>query len=170
MSREALEGRFRPVASAGFRRACGRFPTGVAIASVLDAKGTPHGLTVSSFTSVSLDPPLVLICLGHQVSAIDAFRASEYFGINVLAEDQRDLAERFTRKGQDRFDGLKWRRGTTGVPILPGVLAAIECAVRQRIAAGDHDIFVGEMVGARVARGAPLIHFASHYRSLDLSC
>jgi len=76
------------------------------------------------------------------VSAIDAFRASPHFGINVLAEDQRDLAERFTQKGQDRFDGLKWRSGKTGVPLLPGVLAAIECAVQQRFTAGDHDIFV----------------------------
>ena len=157
------------VTSAEFRRACGRFSTGVAIASVLDAQGTPHGLTVSSFTSASLEPPLVLICLGHRVSVIDAFRASAHFGINVLAEGQRDLAERFSRKGQDRFDGLNWRRGKTGVPILAGVLAAIECAVRQRFTAGDHDVFVGEMVAARETGGAPLIHFASHYRRLDAS-
>ena len=157
------------VTSAEFRRACGRFATGVAIATVLDGRGTPHGLTVSSFTSASLDPPMILICLGHRVSAIDAFRASPHFGINVLAGDQRDLAERFARKTQDRFDGLNWRRGKTGVPLLPGVLAAIECAVRQRIAAGDHDVFVGEMVGASVAAGAPLVHFASHYRCLDVS-
>ena len=157
------------VTSAEFRRACGRFATGVAIASVLDAPGTPHGLTVSSFTSASLDPPLILICLGHRVSAIDAFRAAAHFGINVLAEDQRDLAERFARPGQDRFDGLKWRRGQTGVPMLAGVLAAIECALRQRFTVGDHDVFVGEMVGARVAAGAPLIHFASHYRRMDVS-
>jgi flavin reductase (DIM6/NTAB) family NADH-FMN oxidoreductase RutF len=157
------------VTSAEFRRACGRFATGITIASVLDAHGTPRGLTVSSFTSVSLDPPLILICLGHRVSAIDAFRASAHFGINVLAEDQRDLAERFTRQGQDRFDGLEWRPGSTGVPMFAGVLAAIECAVRQRFTAGDHDVFVGEMVGVCVAAGRPLIHFASHYRGLDVS-
>jgi flavin reductase (DIM6/NTAB) family NADH-FMN oxidoreductase RutF len=157
------------VTSAEFKRACGRFVTGVTIASVLDAQGRPHGLTVSSFTSASLDPPLILICLGHRVSAIEAFRAAAHFGINVLAEDQRDLAERFTRKGQDRFDGLKWQPGKTGVPILAGVLAAIECAVRQRFTAGDHDVLVGEMVGACVAAGGPLIHFASHYRRLDVS-
>jgi flavin reductase (DIM6/NTAB) family NADH-FMN oxidoreductase RutF len=167
MSSEVSWGRGGRVASAQFRRACGRFSSGVTIATVVDAEGTPHGLTVSSFTSVSLEPPLVLICLGHRGSAIEAFRASAHFGINVLAEGQRDLAERFTKKGQDRFDGLKWRRGKTGVPLLPGVLAAMECAVRQRIAAGDHDIFVGQMVRARVSHGAPLIHFASHYRRLD---
>jgi flavin reductase (DIM6/NTAB) family NADH-FMN oxidoreductase RutF len=168
MSSEELWERGVGVANEEFRRACGRFATGVTIASVVDAQGTPHGLTVSSFTSVSLDPPLILICLGHRVSVMDAFRASAHFGINVLAENQRDLAERFARQGQDRFDGLKWRRGKTGVPLLPGVLAAIECAVRQRFTAGDHDILVGEMVRARVADGAPLIHFASHYRRLAL--
>jgi flavin reductase (DIM6/NTAB) family NADH-FMN oxidoreductase RutF len=169
MSSEALwEGGGR-VTSAEFRRACGRFSTGVTIASVWDAEGAPHGLTVSSFTSVSLDPPLILICLGHGVSAIDAFRASAHFGINVLAENQRDLAERFTQKGQDRFEGLKWRRGKTGVPLLAGVLAAMECAVRQRVTAGDHDIFVGEMMGACVAPGVPLIHFAGAYERLDRS-
>jgi flavin reductase (DIM6/NTAB) family NADH-FMN oxidoreductase RutF len=157
------------VTRAEFRRACGRFPTGIAIASVLDHQGTPHGLTVSSFTSVSLDPPLILICLGHRVSAIDVFRASAHFGINVLAEGQRDLAERFAQKEQPRFDGLKWRRGKTGVPLLPGVLAALECAVRQRLTAGDHDIFVGEVVRARVAGGDPLIHFVGAYRRLDVS-
>jgi flavin reductase (DIM6/NTAB) family NADH-FMN oxidoreductase RutF len=155
-----------PVTSEEFRRASGRFATGVTIASVLDPQGVPHGLTVSSFTSVSLDPPLILICLGHEVTIIDVFRASHYFGINVLAGNQRELSERFARKNEDRFNGLEWQRGETGVPLLSGVLAAIECSVDQRITAGDHDIFVGEMVNARVAEGEPLIHFASRYRAL----
>lgn len=156
-----------PVTSEEFRRACGRFATGVTIASVLDEEGTPHGLTVSSFVSVSLDPPLVLICLGHAVSVIDIFRASPYFGINVLAANQRELSERFARKGYDRFDRVAWERGETGVPLLPGVLAAIECSVEQRVTAGDHDIFVARMVAARVSDGEPLIHFASRYRRLE---
>jgi flavin reductase (DIM6/NTAB) family NADH-FMN oxidoreductase RutF len=155
-----------PVSSEEFRHACGRFATGITIASVLDAGGAPHGLTVSSFASVSLDPPLILICLGHDVSVIDHFRASNNFGINVLTESQRDLSDRFARKGQDRFDGLEWQAGETGVPLLTGVLAALECRTSQRYAAGDHDIFVGEMLAARVADGKPLIHFASRYRGL----
>ncbi len=166
MSSEGSGGRIAPVTSEEFRHACGRFATGVTIASVLDAEGMPHGLTVSSFTSVSLDPPLISICLGHAVTVIDIFRASPYFGINVLALNQRELSERFARKGQDRFNGLKWERGKTGVPLIPGVLAAIECSVVQRITAGDHDIFVAEMVAARVNEGEPLIHFASRYRRL----
>jgi flavin reductase (DIM6/NTAB) family NADH-FMN oxidoreductase RutF len=156
-----------PVSSDDFRRACGRFATGVTIASVLDASGTPHGLTVSSFTSVSLSPPLVLICLGHEVSAIGHFRQASYFGINVLREDQQDLSRTFARKGFDRFDGLDWQPGETGVPLIPLALANIECQVFARHTAGDHDILIGEMVAARTAPGEPLIYFASHYRKLE---
>lgn len=156
------------VTSEEFRRACGRFANGVTIATVLDAAGSPHGLTVSSFTSVSLDPPLILICIGHAVTAIDTFRATRNFGINILAEDQQTLSERFARKGEDRFDGLPWYPGSTGVPLISGVLAAIECTVEQRIPAGDHDIFVARMVDAQVAEGEPLIHFRGCYRRLAL--
>jgi len=155
------------VTSEEFRRACGRFATGVTIATVLDAAGAPHGLTVSSFTSVSLEPPLILICLGADVTNIQLFRKATHFGINVLDETQEAISERFASKGQDRFDGLAWRPGATGVPLLPGSLAAIECAVHRRIPMGDHDIFVGEMVHARVRQGEPLIYFASAYRKLE---
>ena len=167
MSSEGIPGSAAPVTSEEFRRACGRFASGVTIASVLDPQGTPHGLTVSSFTAVSLKPPLILICLGLEVTVIDAFRAARYFGISVLSEDQRELSERFARKGHDRFNGLEWRQGATGVPLLPGVLASIECAVHQRITSGDHEIFIGEMVNAHVVEGEPLIHFASRYRALE---
>src|SRR5216684_5402383 len=128
MSSERFPHPGAPVTSEEFRRACGRFATGVTIASVLDSKGAPHGLTVSSFTSVSLDPPLILICLGHAVAAIEHFRAATHFGINILAENQRALSDRFARKGRDRFDGVAWYPGATGIPLIPGVLAAIECA------------------------------------------
>ena len=149
-----------------FRRACGRFATGITIATVLDAQGLPHGLTVNSFTSVSLDPPLISICLGHAVTMIDAFRESKYFGINILAESQQPLSDRFARKGCDRFEGIEWYRGETGAPLLPGVLAALECEQRQRFTAGDHDIFIGEMLKAEIGDGEPLIYFASRYRGL----
>ncbi len=166
MSSEGPSRRMTPVTADEFRRACGRFATGVTIASVLDSRGTPHGLTVSSFTSVSLHPPLVLICLGHAVTIIDHFRHSRFFGINVLAETQRELSDRFARKGLDRFNELDWLRGETGVPLLPGVLANIECEIRDRFTSGDHDIFVGEMVNAVVFEGEPLIYFGSRYRLL----
>jgi flavin reductase (DIM6/NTAB) family NADH-FMN oxidoreductase RutF len=150
-----------------FRRACSRFATGVCVATVLDPLGAPHGLTVSSFTSVSLEPPLVLICLGHAVTVIDHFRSAKYFGINILREEQRELSERFARKGMDRFNGLRWDAGARGVPLLPGALAAMECEVVQRVASGDHDIFVGRMVGMAAGEGDPLIHFCGRYRGLS---
>jgi flavin reductase (DIM6/NTAB) family NADH-FMN oxidoreductase RutF len=155
------------VSSEDFRRACGRFATGVTIATVLDIRGTPHGLTVSSFTSVSLNPPLILICLGHQVTALDAFRSAQYFGISILAESQREVSERFARKGADRFDSLLWQPGHTGVPLIPGALASIECGVHQRFISGDHDILVGEMVHSHVTESDPLIYFSSRYRGLS---
>ena len=156
----------RQVTADEFRRGCGRFATGVTVATVLDSQSVPHGLTVSSFTSVSLHPPLILICIGHGVTCIDAFRAATHFGINVLSAEQRAISERFARKGHDRFDGMRWERGETGVPLLSGVLAKIECAVYERIVAGDHDIFVGRMIRAEVADGEPLLYFASHYREI----
>jgi flavin reductase (DIM6/NTAB) family NADH-FMN oxidoreductase RutF len=167
MSSEVIPGRPAPVASEEFRRACGRFASGVTIATVVDDRGAPHGLTVSSFTAVSLSPPLVSICLGHAVSLIGHFRAANVFGINILEESQRALGERFARKGHDRFQGVAWSAGETGAPLLDGALAAIECQVEQRIPAGDHDIFVGRMVASRVAEGMPLLYFASGYRKLE---
>ena len=168
MSSEGFTGRPAAVESAEFRAACAVFATGVTIATVLDAERQPHGLTVSSFVSVSLEPPLISICLGHAVSLIDTFRAASFFGINILAEEQQALSERFSRKGLDRFEGIGWTLGAHEVPLLDGVLAAIECQVDQRIPVGDHDIFVGRMVDTRVCEGAPLIHFSRAYRRLQL--
>jgi 4-hydroxyphenylacetate 3-hydroxylase, reductase component len=155
------------VTGAEFRRACGRFANGVTIATVVDSAGGPHGLTVSSFTSVSLEPPLVLICVGHEATNFALFCNATHFGINILKEDQQPLSDRFARKGYDRFDGLVWHPGQTGVPLLPGCLAQIECAVHQRVEAGDHDIFLGEMVRAQVSEGEPLIHYFGCYRKLE---
>jgi flavin reductase (DIM6/NTAB) family NADH-FMN oxidoreductase RutF len=168
MSSEGFPGRRAAVGSEEFRHACGRFATGITVATVMDSDGVPHGLTVSSFTSVSLDPPLVSICLGHEVSSIDLFRAANYFGINILTEAQRSLSDHFARKGHDRFQGVAWTAGETGVPLIYDVLAAIECQVEQRIPVGDHDVFVGRMVATRVTEAAPLLHFAGGYRKMHL--
>jgi flavin reductase (DIM6/NTAB) family NADH-FMN oxidoreductase RutF len=154
------------VDSTEFKRACGHFATGVAIASVRDASGTPHGLTVNSFTSVSLLPPLILISVGHEASVIGYFRKATHFGISVLAEDQRTLSDHFARKGHDRFDGVAWHEGALGVPLLDGALASMECSVFRQVPAGDHDLFLGEMRHARVRSGRPLIYYASRYRAL----
>jgi flavin reductase (DIM6/NTAB) family NADH-FMN oxidoreductase RutF len=168
MSSEVSTGRPAAVTSEEFRSACGRFASGVTIATVVDSSGAPHGLTVSSFTSVSLVPPLISICLGHAVKLLGIFREANFFGINILADDQQHLSEQFARRGEDRFQGVSWSPGENGVPLIDGVLAAIECRVEQRVPVGDHDIFVGRMVATRVRDGAPLVHYCGQYRKLGL--
>lgn len=167
MSSDASRARVAPIASEEFRQACGRFATGVTVATVLDARGRPHGMTLNAFTSVSLAPPLVLVSLGRNVSVMDVFRSAEFFGINMLAASQRDLAERFARKGLDRFASVAWHRGKTGAPLLAGVLATLECALRQRIPGGDHEILLGEVLYTHIADGSPLVFYASAYRKLE---
>jgi flavin reductase (DIM6/NTAB) family NADH-FMN oxidoreductase RutF len=149
-----------------FRQAAGRFATGITVATVVDASGAPHGLTANSFTSVSLNPPLVLVCIGHTTATVECFRTAKHFGINILAEDQRALSDHFARKGHNRFEGLEWHPGKTGVPLLPGVLAVMECKVHRKVAMGDHDIFVGEVVRVEITEKAPLLYFSSGYHHL----
>jgi flavin reductase (DIM6/NTAB) family NADH-FMN oxidoreductase RutF len=166
MSSEGVERRVAAVSSDAFRHACGRFATGVAIAAVRDESGVPHGLTVSSFTSVSLEPPLVLICLGHAVTNIEEFRHSRYFGLSFLREEQRAISDHFARKGHDKFDGVDWYYGRSGVPLIANALGNMECVTYQRFTSGDHDIFVGEVAHVEVANGSPLVYYASSYRKL----
>jgi flavin reductase (DIM6/NTAB) family NADH-FMN oxidoreductase RutF len=167
MSSEPSRSPLPPVTSDEFRHACGRFTTGVAIASVSDAQGAAHGLTVSSFTSVSLHPPLILICLSHAVTMIEAFRHASFFGINILREEDSGLSQRFAARGHDRFNAVPWHTGETGVPLLNCALASLECEVHQRIASGDHDIVVGRVVRTHVEDGQPLVHFSGRYRTLS---
>jgi flavin reductase (DIM6/NTAB) family NADH-FMN oxidoreductase RutF len=149
-----------------FRLACGRYSTGIAVATVIDKQGEPHGITVNSFTSVSLAPPLVLICLDHKARILEHFRAGVHFGINVLNEFQREISDYFASSKRDRFNGIDWRPGGTGVPLLPRGLAFLECKLRHRVPAGDHDIVIGEVISAQVEEGRPLIYYASGYRKL----
>lgn len=149
-----------------FRRTCARFATGIAVATVSGPDGEPYGLTVNSFTSVSCCPPLVLVCVDYRCSILPHFRANSYYGINVLQDNQRDLSVRFSQKQLDRFDGLDWHRGETGVPLLKGCLASFECCVNQTVEAGDHAIFLAEVVSAEYDEGRPLIYFGSGYRKL----
>jgi flavin reductase (DIM6/NTAB) family NADH-FMN oxidoreductase RutF len=150
-----------------FRQAAGRFATGITVATAVDGNGQPHGLTVNSFTSVSLEPPLVLICLGHHTAAVQCFRSTKHFGINILADDQRWLSEHFARKGYDRFETIEWHRGETGVPLLPGVVAVMECDTYRCVEMGDHDIFVGRVARVEICDRAPLLYFASGYRRVE---
>ena len=152
-----------------FLRACAQFSTGVAVATVLDGAGSPHGMTVNSFTSVSLEPPLVLICIDHKARILDQFLASELFAINILRENQQNLSEHFARPGEDRFGAVEWYPGETRMPLIPSALATLECTVFQRTPAGDHTILIGEVVSAVRHDGRPLVFFSSSYRLLEQS-
>jgi flavin reductase (DIM6/NTAB) family NADH-FMN oxidoreductase RutF len=154
---------------AAFCRTCARFPTGVTIVTVLDSEGGPHGMTASSFTSVSLDPPLVLVCVDHRATVLAHLRRSEHVGINVLTEQQQELSVRFARRGQDRFDGVDWQSGHGGVPLIPGALAWLECSVQRLLDAGDHAILIGEVLRATYGEGRPLVYFASSYHKLHIA-
>ena len=149
-----------------FCRACAKFPTGVTIVTVLDADGSPHGMTASSFTSVSLEPPLVLVCVDHRASVLAHLRRAQHIGINILSENQQELSTHFARPGHDRFDGVEWLAGTGGVPLIPGALAHFECSIHRMIDAGDHTILIAEVLDAEHTNGRPLVYFASGYHKL----
>src|SRR6266487_1964128 len=149
-----------------YRKVCSQFASGVAVATVLAADGVPHGLTISSFTAVSIRPPLILICIDFACQALEHFRRAAYFAVNVLADSQRELAVTFAAKPEARFEGVVWEPGETGAPLLEGALATIECRVERVMEAGDHAVVFGEVVGAEVHEGQPLLYFNRGYRVL----
>jgi len=149
-----------------FRRACSRFATGITVATLIGTDDLPHGMTVNSFTSVSAVPPLVLVCVDYSSNLLAHFRAARHFGVSILNEDQRDLSNRFATKGQDRFGGVPWDAGQTGVPLIPGALARMECAIRNVVEAGDHAIFIAEVLRTDIGEGRPLLFFDSAYRTM----
>jgi 3-hydroxy-9,10-secoandrosta-1,3,5(10)-triene-9,17-dione monooxygenase reductase component len=149
-----------------FRQTCARFATGIAVATVSGADGLPYGVTVNSFTSVSAAPPLVLVCIDYRSSVLTHFRSSAWYAINVLSDAQRGLSERFAARVPDRFQNLGWRPGGSGVPILDGCLANMECSVVQTVEAGDHAIFIAEVIRAQARDGNPLLYFGSQYRKI----
>ena len=147
-----------------FRAALGMFATGVTIVTARDADGAPVGLTANSFNSVSLDPPLVLWSLSREAGTMPHFSRGSHYAINILSAEQRDLAERFSRREADRFAGVAFREGRAGAPILEGAAAVFECFNRSRYAEGDHVIFVGEVEHCERREGAqPLIFHGGRF-------
>jgi flavin reductase (DIM6/NTAB) family NADH-FMN oxidoreductase RutF len=156
-----------PVDPTAFRRALGCFPSGIVVVTVRDAKGVDHGMTVSAFCSASLEPPLVLACIGHDATIAGAVAAASTFGVSVLADNQSALSRRFAEPDADRFDGLDVTRGSLGVALVPGALAHLECRVTARHEAGDHTIVVGEVLAAKAHAGRALAYFRGDYAHLD---
>lgn len=151
-----------------FRSACGRYATGIAIISMIGDDDRPHGLTVNSFTSVSLDPPLVSVCLDRAANRmLEHINHRGLFGVNILAEEQQHLASRFARRGVDRFEGVTWFSGRNGAPLLPNSLCEMECALEATHAAGDHHILIAGVTHVSIHEGRPLLYFASSFQTLS---
>lgn len=146
-----------------FRKALGSFATGVTIITTRAGDGSPLGLTVNSFNSVSLNPPLVLWSLAETSLSLPAFRDASHFAVHVLATDQEDLSGRFARRGQDKFAGLEVDTGAGGVPLLRGCSARFECRTQFQYQGGDHTIFVGEVVAFARSETAPLVFHGGKY-------
>jgi 3-hydroxy-9,10-secoandrosta-1,3,5(10)-triene-9,17-dione monooxygenase reductase component len=156
---------------AAFRSALGHFLTGVTIITAMDPDATvPVGLAASSFSSVSLDPPLVLFCAGKTSSSWERIDAAGSYCVNILGDDQEALSRRFATRGADKFAGLGWTAGASGSPVLSDSLAWIDCRIQDRHDAGDHVIVVGRVLGLGVrGSGAPLAYFRGGYGAFSAS-
>lgn len=162
----------RSVDPSEFRDAMARFPTGVAIVTTHDEDGTPYGFTASSFCSVSLDPPLVLVCLARSARSYPVFSRNQSFAISILQSSHVEFAQRFSSKIPDRFAPGGFIHTPRGAIVLEEALAVVECSVDSRHVAGDHVIMVGEVDQVFLAeQGRPVVYFDRGFRTLcSASC
>jgi flavin reductase (DIM6/NTAB) family NADH-FMN oxidoreductase RutF len=159
------EGEAMAVTRDEFKQVMGSFAAGVTVVTTVDKSGRRWGLTATAFTSLSLDPPLCLVCVDRRAGSAPAMRESRTFGVSLLSDGQEALSNRFASRLDDKFDGVAYRTGgLTGVPLLEGALAALECEVVDIHAGGDHDIFVGQLVAAHAEPGGkPLVYWRGRY-------
>jgi len=147
-----------------FREVVGRFPTGVAVVSACADNSSVWGLTVNSFTSVSLEPPLILVCIDREAASHDKLIAVETFTVNVLAEDQADVARRFAKEpAETRFGQVAWHRASQGSPVLDGAAAWLECVSSGVMPGGDHSIVLGRVIASGSSDRGALVFFGGEY-------
>jgi flavin reductase (DIM6/NTAB) family NADH-FMN oxidoreductase RutF len=151
-----------------FRSVLGRFASGITVVSTLDASGRDVGMTVSAFASVSLDPPLISVCIERRASMFAALSIAERFGVSILASDQEALSRRFAQmESSHRFEGIGYERGESGVVLLDEALAHIECLRIAQHEAGDHTLFIGEVERATARDARPLLYYRGGYAQLE---
>jgi flavin reductase (DIM6/NTAB) family NADH-FMN oxidoreductase RutF len=155
-----------PVEKVEFRQALGYFAAAVTVVTVQRADGTPAGITVTAFSSLSLEPPLVLVCIDKRAKLHDAFQQGSSFAVNILKDDQENVSRRFASSEPDQFREIGYATGPLGAPLIQGVVCAIECKVVDLLAGGDHTIVVGEVDSTRINEGKPLLYFRGGYASL----
>ena len=148
------------------RNVMGNFATGVTIITTKDVAGKPFGLTANAFSSLSLDPPLLLICVDKKVDCYACFEESKVFGVNFLSAGQDQLSTRFATKGIEKFEGVPYKLGESGVALLEGALVHIECKLASSYEGGDHTIYIGEIQRAEVLGDHPLLFFRGKYYKL----
>ncbi|MBV8152575.1 MAG: flavin reductase family protein [Candidatus Eremiobacteraeota bacterium] len=147
-----------------------RFPTGVTIVTTVH-EGVPYGFTANAFTSVSIDPPTILICVNREASSHPIIAQSGIFCVNILSNDQVEIAQRFADKSArgDRFAGLPTHALLTGAPVIDGALAYVDCRLSEEHSAGTHTVFLGEVVASGAQSGAPLGYFNAGYRDFGVT-
>jgi flavin reductase (DIM6/NTAB) family NADH-FMN oxidoreductase RutF len=156
-----------PLDAQSLRRVIGHFPTGVGVVTTRSETGSIHGLTANAVTSVSLVPPLLLICIDKKARSLLHLERSGIFTVNILAAGQEELSRRFATSGGEKFEGVSYRVGDNGAPLLEGAVGYLECSVWARHEAGDHVIFLGQVERAEARRSDPLVFFRGRYRMLD---
>ena len=150
------------------RQILGKFLTGVTVVTTLDQHEVPVGFTANSFTSVSLEPPLVLVCLAQSAGLAPVFRRATSFAINILSTDQEAISNGFARKDADRFAKVNWQGEKTGSPIIEDCAAWLDCEMYEKIIAGDHILLIGCIVGAEKTDRHPLGYYQGRYCAIDL--
>jgi flavin reductase (DIM6/NTAB) family NADH-FMN oxidoreductase RutF len=154
--------------SDSFRSVLGRFASGITVVTTVDEAGRDVGMTVSAFSSVSLNPPLVQVCIDQAASMYDALLRADRFGISILSAEQEALSRRFAAiDSSHRFDGVGYERGESGVVLLDDALGHLECRVVARHEAGDHTLFVGEVERASAGEGRPMLYYRGGYAQLE---
>ena len=151
-----------------FRAALGRFPSGVTVVTTRDASGRLHGITVSAFSSVSLEPPMILVCIEKTTGSHYAFHESEFFVVNILAEEEENLSNHFASQIPNKFDSVHWRLGIGEIPVLEDAFVTLECRLVYAHEGGDHTIFVGLVEKSEVKNGKPLVYWHGDYRKLEI--
>ncbi|MDR6413066.1 flavin reductase family protein [Paraburkholderia terricola] len=154
---------------AAFRRALGAFVTGVTVVTTIQPDGSPRGFTANSFTSVSLDPPLVLVCIAKTASSHAVFSQTRHFAVSVLAEDQKAVSGVFASKAADKFAQVAWQVRATGAPVMNGAAAAFDCMTHDVVDAGDHIILIGRVVDFVHTSSSPLGYCRGAYVNFSLS-
>jgi flavin reductase (DIM6/NTAB) family NADH-FMN oxidoreductase RutF len=157
----------RSLTSDEFREVISHFASGVTVITAL-SDGRAYGTTASAVTSLSLEPPMLLICMNKQSETGRAVAAAGHFAVNILGAAQIDLAERFARKGGDKFEGVPTTPGEWGEPLFDEAVATLECRVTEQMTAATHDVFFAEVVSASARGGAPLAYFKGQFGRLDL--